>query len=423
MSVRYLKWDTKINAGDTETYNFSSEHSEITGSVKPDHWVKMIRTVKSDDWFTIGIDEKECSLNCTIEPNRKYERDYQAGISCASCGYASTKRCPCGRVVYCDVTCQRNHWNAHQSDHWKFHQSDYKRHQQSNILEELFAPPTDWQPNKRVLIKIDSNVAEELNSSWFGLKQVATRIKLSCDNTSIKFIIYSGSEVFVTMVLKAKHLLTYENSKIFGWDFERLIWIGHLKDEDSRDDGFCWFSFLPKDIISKIIGKIHSVYSITGEISAHEFGGLLGRNSSDGGFSMSLLTNYARKYTKNIIFEIDEAKAPGKVRMKLEPINAVGTRAPDDVGLGVADTAPPTTTPPTTQPLTTAPTARETPHQTTREGLGGRLRNKRRDYTKVASRSLRVAHRRVGLQPHEPRRSGNGGRGGNRCESRGSTPR
>ena len=238
------------------------------------------------------------------------------------------------------MTCQQIGWSAHQSDHWKFHQSDYKRHQQSNILEELFAPPTDWQPRNRVLIKIDSNVAEQLNSTWENaLKQFATRIKLSCDNTSIKFIVYSGYEVFpdITMVIKAKHVLTYENSKSFGWDFERLIWIGHNKDQDLRDDGFCWFSFLPKDIISKIIGKIHSDYSITGEISAHEFGELLKRNSSDG-INYFPYSKCAREYTKNIIFEIDEAKAPGKVRMKLEPINAVGTRTLDGVGLGAADT-------------------------------------------------------------------------------------
>ena len=68
--------------------------------------------------------------------------------------------------------------------------------------------------------------------------------------------------------------------------------------------------------------------------------------------------------------EIDEAKAPGKVRMKLEPINAVGTRTPDDVGLGAADTK--------LAMDETRKTTRDTNPETNRERLRRLLRNKRR---------------------------------------------
>ena len=53
-----LKWNIKLKAEDTETYNYSSNKPEITTSVKPGIWIKLISDVKRGDrWFTLQLDE------------------------------------------------------------------------------------------------------------------------------------------------------------------------------------------------------------------------------------------------------------------------------------------------------------------------------------------------------------------------------
>lgn len=52
------------------------------------------------------------------------------------------------------------------------------------------------------------------------------------------------------------HAKAVSSKFLFGWNLERLLWIGHIKEQDSRDK--CMLYLLPKDIIQRIIGEIRS---------------------------------------------------------------------------------------------------------------------------------------------------------------------
>jgi hypothetical protein len=214
------------------------------------------------------------------------------------------------------------------------------------------------QPSSRVFIKIDGDVHPNICDYAFirrprdqprdhddilptcanvirdRIKYRVTRIKFYCDNVGFKIIFCDGSEelVYYSLNFEAKHLITYEYSNVnFNWDLERLLWIGHIKPSntpglDSQVGDFCWFLFLPKDIISKIIGEINSTYSITGEIKGMEYRKFI-RDRYNNKYRKADGTWITPLFTKNIIFEINEKyrHVPGRVRMKLEHTDEIRT--------------------------------------------------------------------------------------------------
>ena len=61
-----LKWDTKINAEDTETYKYSSEHLEMATSVKPDQWYQIFTACKKRILVYSWYRRKRTLVNCYV---------------------------------------------------------------------------------------------------------------------------------------------------------------------------------------------------------------------------------------------------------------------------------------------------------------------------------------------------------------------
>ena len=97
-----------------------------------------------------------------------------------------------------------------------------------------------------------SSKAVRSTQDQYRVRKIQQEIKVDPDDNVIKWrTLEKGYRLLDDEGINKNSILRYRSG--LPWKKERIIWIAHLKNDESCDDTLCYLSIVPKDIISYIL--------------------------------------------------------------------------------------------------------------------------------------------------------------------------